>query len=73
MHYKTIKREVQTGFNETFEEAIYSHTLATDVKDASGKVLIEANTVISKDVIEEINEHKIDEVNLRSILTCETE
>ncbi len=73
VHYKTIKREVQTGFNETFEEAIYSHTLATDVKDASGKVLIEANTVISKDVIEEINEHKIDEVNLRSILTCETE
>lgn len=43
------------------------------MKDAKGNVIIEANTVISKDVIEVINENKIDEVNLRSILTCETE
>lgn len=32
VHYKTIKRTVQTGFNESFEEAIYSHTVATDLK-----------------------------------------
>jgi hypothetical protein len=35
--------------------------------------VIEANTVITKDVIAEINEAEINEVNLRSILTCETE
>ena len=73
VHYKTIKRTVQTGFNESFEEAIYSHTVATDLKWADGKVIIDANTVITKDVIAEINKAEINEVNLRSILTCETE
>ena len=73
VHFKTVRREKQTGFAESFEDSIYSHTLATDVKDTDGKVLIEANTVVTKDVIEELNEHGVNEVNLRSILTCETE
>ena len=43
------------------------------MKDAKGKILLEAGTVIDKNVLEMINEHKIAEVALRSVLTCETE
>jgi hypothetical protein len=36
-------------------------------------VLVEANTVIDKKVLEIINSNNIDSVNIRSVLTCETE
>ncbi len=74
VHYKTILREdPKTGFDEKFEDRIYSHTLALDVKNKEGKVLIEAGTVIDTNVLQFIEENKIQEVSLRSVLTCETE
>ena len=74
LHYKTIYREdPKSGFDEKFEDRIYSHTLALDVADAAGKTLLEAGTVIDKRVLALIEEHKIEKVALRSVLTCETE
>lgn len=74
LHYKTIYREdLKSGFDEKFEDRIYSHTLALDVADAAGKTLLEAGTVIDKRVLALIEEHKIEKVALRSVLTCETE
>ncbi len=74
VHYKTILREWQkSGFDEKFEDRIYSHTLALDVKGEDGKVLLEAGTVIDKDVLEVIQSRNIPQVSLRSVLTCETE
>ncbi len=68
-----LREDPKTGFDEKFEDRIYSHTLALDVKDAKGKILIEEGTVIDNDVLALINEKKVDEVAIRSVLTCETE
>lgn len=74
VHYKTILREdPKSGFDEKFEDRIYSHTLALDVKDASGTVILEAGTVIDKNILEVISTQKVAKVCLRSVLTCETE
>ena len=74
VHHKTILREDPKGwFDESFEDRIYSHTLAKDVVDSKGNTIFEGGTVIDKDVLETINEHRIAEVALRSVLTCETE
>lgn len=74
VHYKTVLREdPKSGFDESFADRIYSHSLAKDVKDETGKVLIEEGTVIDTKVLALIEEHKIPEVAIRSVLTCETE
>lgn len=36
-------------------------------------VIVPAGTIIDNDVVEVLMEHKIEEVNIRSVLTCETE
>ena len=74
VHHKTILREdPKGGFDESFEDRIYSHTLALDIQDSKGNILFEAGTVIDTNILEQINEHKVTEVSLRSVLTCETE
>jgi len=74
VHYKTVYRDnVGWVFNESFEDRIYAHTIATDVKDENGKVIITAPTIIDKNIIKLINKYNISEVNIRSVLTCETE
>jgi DNA-directed RNA polymerase subunit beta' len=74
VHYKTVNRnETEWVFNESFEERLFSHTVATPIKDEKGNVIIEANTIIDKKVLEKINKNNIDSVNIRSVLTCETE
>jgi DNA-directed RNA polymerase subunit beta' len=60
LHYKMVYREdPKSGFDEKFEDRIYSHTLALDVTDASGKILLEAGTVIDKSVLLLLNSIKL--------------
>jgi DNA-directed RNA polymerase subunit beta' len=74
VHHKVVLREdPKTGFDEKFEERIYSHTLALDVKDSKWKVIIVEWTVINKVTLAIIEGNKIPEVSIRSVLTCETE
>jgi len=74
VHYKTVRRnEEQWVFNESFSDRLFSHTIATPIKDSKWNVLIESNTIIDKDILKIIEDNKIDEVNIRSVLTCETE
>ena len=74
LHYKTVKAtDVQGSFSESFEDRIYSHTIATDIKDTSWNVVIEGWTVVDKNLLEIIKTHDIQEVNIRSVLTCESE
>ena len=74
VHHKVVLREdPKSGFDEKFEDRIYSHTLAVDVKDSKWKVLITDGTVIDTDTLALIKEHNIPEVSIRSVLTCETE
>lgn len=74
IHYKTIVRwEKTSNFEEKFEERIYSSTLAKDILDSKWKVLVEAGTTIDTKVLAIIKENNINEVHIRSVLTCETE
>lgn len=74
VHYKAVHRNTKKGsFEESFEDRIYSHTLATDVKADDGTVIFNAGTVIDTYVAKILNDHNVDEVNIRSVLTCETE
>lgn len=72
--YKTVTRwNKKWSFDENFEDRIYSHTIAVDVKDSKWNVLLNAWTIIDTDVIKVLNDNEINEVNIRSVLTCETE
>lgn len=74
VHHKVVLREdPKSGFDEKFADRIYSHTLALDVKDAKGNVIITEGTVIDKDTLAIIEENNTPEVAIRSVLTCETE
>jgi hypothetical protein len=67
-----VRGEKIGSFDEKFDDRIYSHTLATKVLDAKGNILFDANTVINIPVLKALNENEIAEVNIRSVLTCET-
>ena len=74
VHYKTVVRGCKkSSFDEKFEDRIYSHTTATPVKDTSGKEVLPAGTVIDNDALKVITDNDVNEVNIRSVLTCETE
>ncbi len=74
IYYKTVSRlDKKWSFDASFDERIYSHTLASDVKDEKWKVIIKSGSVIDTPTLKIINDNQINEVNIRSVLTCETE
>jgi len=67
----TVSRiDFQEDNNKTFEEYINERTLAENIKDKNGKVLIKANKEITDKELEIITENKIETLNIRSVLTC---
>jgi DNA-directed RNA polymerase subunit beta' len=74
VHYKTIsKNDKKWSFDDKFEDRIFSHVLATDLKWKDGKLLFPAKTIIDTKNLASIMQSWVDEVNIRSALTCETE
>nr|MDD3720450.1 DNA-directed RNA polymerase subunit beta' [Candidatus Gracilibacteria bacterium] len=74
VHYKTVSRFDKKGsFDASFDERIFSNTLASDVKNEKGNIILKAGTVIDTPSLKIINDNLINEVNIRSVLTCETE
>lgn len=74
VHYKTITKWEKSGnFDEKFEDRIYSHTLANSVLDKKWKILLEEWTIIDNKVLKIIEKNDINSVDIRSVLTCETE
>ena len=74
VHYKkVVAGDKKSSFDENFEERIYSRTIAVDVKDAKGKIILPAGTIIDKDNLKILNDNKVTQVDIRSVLTCETE
>lgn len=74
VHYKTVVRwEKSWSFEEKFEDRIYSHTLARDILDEKGGVIVPAWKIIDTKTLAIINAHSINKVDIRSVLTCETE
>ena len=74
VHYKTIvKWSRKWSFDEKFEDRLYSHTVATPIKDKKWEVLVNPWIIIDNEVLSLINDNEINEINIRSVLTCETE
>jgi len=61
---------------ESLQDRIYGRVLADDVVDysenAEGDVIAEAGQLITKDLAEKIAQRNIQEVKIRSVLTCES-
>ncbi len=51
---------------------ILGRTAAEDIKDADGKILVPAGKMVEEKDIEPINAGGVQEVKIRSVLTCET-
>lgn len=74
VHYKTvIKWEKTWSFEEKFEDRIYSHTIANDILKEDWTVLLKSWTIIDNHVLKIIIWNDIQKVDIRSVLTCETE
>ncbi len=62
--------------DEVLEDAVYRlvgrYTMEPVYHPETGEVLIEANTLITEDMIQQIVDLKITEVRFRSVLTCKT-
>ncbi|MGP4966749.1 DNA-directed RNA polymerase subunit beta' [Glutamicibacter ardleyensis] len=58
--------------HETVENSAYTRTLATEVKDADGKVLAEAGSDVGDVLIDQLYAAGIDEIRVRSVLTCDS-
>jgi len=67
------RKDKESSFEETFEEKILGKTLATDLEDTSGNIIAQKDDTITHEVMAEINAKNIDAVNIRSVLTCQTE
>ena len=74
VHYKKVVAwDKKSSFDEDFEDKIYSRTVAVDVKDSKWKVLLSAWTIIDKNILKILSSNNIKEIDIRSVLTCETE
>jgi DNA-directed RNA polymerase subunit beta' len=58
--------------HEDVETSVYARTLAQDVTDASGTVLAQAGLDLGDVVIDTLFDAGIDQVKVRSVLTCES-
>lgn len=73
IYFKTIVRWEKTwNFEEKFEDRIYSHTLANDVSK-DWKTLLKKWDIIDTKVLNILNKNEINSVDIRSVLTCESE
>lgn len=70
---KIVRKEIaKTG--EEFSRAIFGRNLARPLANPkTGELIAETGTEIDRDLIRKIDKLKINEIKLRSILTCQTE
>jgi DNA-directed RNA polymerase subunit beta' len=74
LYTETFDRdENKTLFGDTFENKIFGKFTGSDVTDATGKEVIAAGTLITKEVLRMILESTAKKVAVRSVLTCECE
>ena len=65
------KDEAETR-GEGFDELIFGRTLATDVEDKKGNIILQAGALIEKENLRTIMDADIEVINVRSALTCHT-
>ncbi|MFH1822928.1 MAG: DNA-directed RNA polymerase subunit beta', partial [Patescibacteria group bacterium] len=65
-----ITKEESEGMGEDLFKRIKGRYLAQDLKDKKGKVLVIAGELLSEDIIDKISKKDIEEVVIRSVLSC---
>ncbi|MBN2087212.1 DNA-directed RNA polymerase subunit beta' [Candidatus Peregrinibacteria bacterium] len=69
-----VSREESSKIGEGFEKRIFGRTLTSDIKHPkNGEIIAKKGQQIDNRIMALINEEKIDEVNVRSIMACKTE
>ncbi|MAF20554.1 MAG: DNA-directed RNA polymerase subunit beta' [Candidatus Peribacteraceae bacterium] len=67
----TVTRKESDEIGEKFEARIFGRTLASDLS-ISGKTIAKRNDEIDDALLEQIIERKVAEVDVRSVMTCQT-
>lgn len=67
------KNDKKTLFGDTFENKLFGKYTAKSILDADEKEIFSKDTLITKDVLETIMESSVDEVAVRSVISCESE
>ncbi len=67
-----ITTEDSEKIGEKFESRIFGRSLGVDLKASDGTVLAKRNTEIDADLIDLMHANKIEDVAVRSIMTCKT-
>lgn len=69
----TVTREESKEIGEDFETKIYGRTLLKDIVSPQGEVLWKIGDEIGRETIKDIIKYQIEEVTVRSLITCQTE
>ncbi len=68
-----VTREDSQRIGEKFEQRIYGRVLAEAVANPkTGEIIVDKDTELDKDIIKLINEAKVNDVKVRSVMTCQT-
>lgn len=68
----TMYRADAKAINQAFAAKIFGRVALHDIKDGSGKVLVKANGIISKADALKIDEAGVEEIEVRSPITCQS-
>lgn len=72
-HFEAVNRHTaKEMFQESFEDKIFGKYLAKEVT-VDGSVLLDTETILTRENIQILADNGVDDVAIRSILTCETE
>lgn len=67
-----ITREDSERIGEKFESRIFGRTLGVDLEAKDGTKIAKRDAEIDADMIDLIHKHKVNEIDVRSIMTCKT-
>ena len=68
----TITKETSSGIETPFAKNIHGRVLASDLADASGKVLFERNHLLTKAEVKELEKAGVTKAYVRSPMSCKT-
>ncbi|PLX21335.1 DNA-directed RNA polymerase subunit beta' [Candidatus Parcubacteria bacterium] len=68
-----ITKKESDEMNYEIKKRIVGRYLASDLKNAKGKVLVKKGELITEDTIDEIANEEIEEANIRSVLSCKVD
>ena len=63
----------QAVMHESAETSVFARTLAEDVKDSTGTIIVAEGTDLTQPLIDKLVSAEIKDVRVRSVLTCESQ